>query len=73
MFQEELHEQQQQLNTSFLSMEWIRYLLPKRFMESDFVEHAVKLGLSEIVAGDLFNHLQGGKIFRDGEGFWQWL
>jgi len=42
-------------------------------MESDFVEHAVKLGLTEIEAGDLFNHLQGSKIFRNGEGFWQWL
>jgi hypothetical protein len=55
------------------TVEELRYSLPKRFIESDFVEHALKLGLSEHEAGDLFNHLQGNKIFRDGEGFWQWL
>ena len=55
------------------TVEQLYHLLPKRFIESDFVEHAVKLGLTETNAGDLFNHLQGSKIFRDGEGLWQWL
>jgi len=52
----------------------LRYLLPKRFMESDFVEHAVKLGLSEDETNKLFWKLvEEGRILRDPEGYWQWL
>ncbi len=70
-------ENQQPIDT-FLSIyeavEQIRRLLPKRFIENDFVEHAVKLMLSEDEASKLFWKLvDEGRVGRDPEGYWQWL
>lgn len=63
---------------SFLSIseavEKLRYMLPKKFIENDFVEHAVKLGLDENEASKLFLKLvDESRMGRDPEGYWQWL
>lgn len=71
-------QREEQPIDSFLSVseavEKLRYLLPKKFIESDFVEHAVKLGLDEDEASKLFLRLvDESRMGRDPEGYWQWL
>jgi len=55
-------------------IELLRHQLPRKFMESDFTEHTIKLGLTEDEARKLFWRLRDdGRILRDLEDHWQWV
>ena len=50
-----------------------RYLKDENFLESDFVEKAVELGLPEDTGTEYFNTLLGQEIFITKDGYYRWI
>ncbi len=72
--EDEEHSASRSLSVSEI-INQLKNLLPEKFMRSDFVEHAIQLGMNENNADKLFWRLidEEGRILMDPEGFWRWV